>query len=84
MITDEQHEQDVQDILSLDLEYRLTIAHRVTFAPCDECANYLAGRREVLIPAVLEQAKKEGVDPVDKFAQFARLLHAKHKEDVDG
>lgn len=39
-------------LVALDLEYRLTIAHRIG---C-ECEPYLVGRREVLIPAVLEQA----------------------------
>ncbi len=40
------------DLMALDLEYRLTIAHRID----GPCSSYLARRREVLIPAVLEQA----------------------------
>jgi hypothetical protein len=65
---------ETDDLMALDLEYRLTIAHRIG---C-ECAPYFAGRREVLIPAVLEQAAKGATDPVDTFAAYARGVHARH------
>jgi hypothetical protein len=68
-----QAEDNLQAFLALDMEYRLTIAHRIG---C-ECARYFARRREVLIPAVLDQAAKDGAEPVDTFAAFARRVHAR-------
>lgn len=65
------------DLLAVDLEYRLTIAARVA-EEC-ECAPYLIARRLVLVPAVLEQAEKDGADPVDVFAAFARRVHQRHE-----
>lgn len=65
---------DEDDLLALDLEYRLTIAHRLD---C-ECAPYFAERREVLIPAVLAQARESGEDVADTFAAFARKVHQRH------
>lgn len=62
------------DRAMLDLEYRLTISHRIV---C-ECAPYFARRREVLIPAVMERATERGVDAVDLFAAFARGVHRRH------
>lgn len=69
-MTNEQH----RTLMALDLEYRLTIAARLD---C-ECAAYFARRREALIPAVLDQARTKGEDPVDTFAAFARKVHARH------
>lgn len=71
-MAESQAEKDT--LMALDLEYRLTIAHRID---C-ECAPYLARRREALIPAVLEQAATKGEDPVDTFVAFARRVHARH------
>jgi len=62
------------DLLALDLEYRLTIAHRID---C-ECAPYFARRREALIPAVLARGAYLRTDAVDVFASFARGVHARH------
>jgi hypothetical protein len=63
------------ELLALDLESRLTIAHR---RQC-ECAPYFIARRRVLIPEVLNAAKGRGIDPVDLFAQYARGVHARHE-----
>lgn len=60
------------DLMALDLECRLTIAHRIG---CD-CAPYFAQRREALLPEVLKEARRRGEDPVDVFAEFARKVHA--------
>ena len=60
----------------LNLEYRLTVAHRA--AEGCACAAYLVRRRPALIPAVLEQARKDGADPIDTFAAFARRLHERN------
>jgi len=59
------------DLMALDLEYRLTIAHRLG---C-ECGPYFVQRREVLIPEMLKEAARRGEDPVDVFAAFARKVH---------
>ncbi len=67
------------DLMALDLEYRLTIAYR---RGC-ECAPYLTDRREVLIPAALRMAAERDVDPVDFFAAFARRVHARHSTPID-
>lgn len=66
---------DTTDLAALDLEYRLTIAHRIG---C-ECGPYLIRRREVLMPAVVELAEKRRTDAVDLFAGFARRVHARHE-----
>ena len=66
---------DADDLMALDLEYRLTIATRIN-SGC-ACAPYFARRREVLMPEVLKTAAKRGIDPVDLFATFARSVHAK-------
>lgn len=63
---------EYDDLMALDLECRLTIAHRID---C-ECAPYFAQRREVLLPEVLKEARRRGEDPVDVFAEFARKVHA--------
>lgn len=62
------------DLMALDLEYRLTIGYRMR---C-ECAPYLVRRREVLIPAVLRHADERQTDAVDLFAGFARGVHRRH------
>ena len=67
----EQQKAESDDLMALDLEYRLTIAHRID---CD-CAPYLAQRREVLLPEVLKEARRRDADPVDVFAEFARKVH---------
>lgn len=72
----------VDDLMALDLEYRLTIGFRMArpgSKPC-ECVGYLIERREVLIPEVLRLAAEKDEDPVDYFAAFARRLHARHAE----
>lgn len=67
-------DSDMINLLSLDLEYRLTIAQRID---C-ECASYLISRRDILLPEILTQAKEQGTDPVDLFAAFARGIHHRH------
>ena len=67
-------DQGMIDLLSLDLEYRLTIAHRIDCA----CAPYFIGRRDVLLPAILKKANEKGSDPVDVFDSFAQGVHARH------
>lgn len=64
----------IDDLMALDLEYRLTIAARLD---C-ECAPYFAGRREVLLPEVVKEAEARDADPVDLFATYARGVHARH------
>ena len=70
-------EHETGDLMSLDLEYRLTVAHRVG-EECD-CVRYLISRREVLIPEVLKEARRRNVDPVDLFAAYARGVHVRHE-----
>lgn len=62
------------DLMALDLECRLTIAHRIE---C-ECAPYFAGRREVLLPEVAKEALRRNLDAVDLFANYARGVHRRH------
>lgn len=64
------------DLLALDLECRLTIAHRVN-SGCD-CVQYFIQRRVVLLPEVLKYAGSIGADPVDTFARYARGVHQRH------
>ena len=65
---------ELLDLMAVDLEYRLTIAARMDCG----CAPYFIGRREVLLPEVLKEARKRGEDPVDVFAAFARKVHERH------
>ena len=65
---------DTDDLMMLDLELKLTIAHRIG---C-ECAPYFVQRREVLLPEVIETADRHGVDAVDLLASFARGVHNRH------
>lgn len=67
---------NTNDLMALDMEYRLTIAHRIN-GGC-VCAAYFAKRREVLMPEVLRVAKERAEDPVDFFAAFARRVHRRH------
>lgn len=64
---------DIQHLMNLDLEYRLTIAHRIDCA----CAPYFVRRRLALIPAVLKQAKTDNRDPVNLFHEYALKVHEK-------
>lgn len=68
-------ENDTNDLMALDLEYRLTIAHRMR---CD-CARYFVKRREVLLPEVIKEAKRRNADVVDLFATYARGVHHRHE-----
>lgn len=65
---------NADDLMALDLEYRLTIGFRLN---C-RCARYFVRRRTVLIPAVMEVAEDRGIDPVDLFARYARQIHVRH------
>lgn len=65
-------------LMALDMEYRLTIAHRIN-GGC-ECAAYFVKRREVLMPAVMRMAGEAGEDPIDFFAAFARRVHRRHMD----
>lgn len=67
---------EIDDLIALDLEYRLTIAHRISCS----CATYFVDRRDVLIPEIMKQAEKEKDDPIDVFARFARKVHARHAD----
>lgn len=67
---------NMDDLLALDMEYRLTIATRVT-DDCD-CIRYFIQRREVLLPEVMKYAEKTAGDPVDIFARYARGVHQRH------
>lgn len=69
---------DITDMLALDLEYKLTVGMRI-YSDCD-CAMYFVQRREVLFPEILKKAKKEGTDPIDVFAAYARGVHARHAD----
>lgn len=69
---------ELDDLMALDLEYRLTIAHRMN---C-ECAPYLIGRRDVLMPEVLKEAHRQNEDPIDLFAAFARKVHQRHDKEA--
>lgn len=63
------------DLMALDLECRLTIAHRID---C-ECATYFAQRREALLPEVAKRAVVTGEDAIDLFARYARGVHRRHE-----
>jgi hypothetical protein len=69
--------ETADNLLALDLEYRLTIAHRIN-GGC-ECPAYFVRRREVLIPEVLKRAAEIDEDPVDVFADYARGVHRRHE-----
>ena len=69
---------ETEDLHALELEYALTIAVRLM---CD-CGPYFIGRREVLIPEVLKEARKRAEDPVDVFAEFARNIHKLHDKEA--
>lgn len=75
-MTDTHQDHAADDLATLQLEYRLTIAHRLG---C-ECGPYFIRRREVLIPAVMRRASERGTDPVDLFADYARKVHQRHEE----
>lgn len=60
------------ELLALDLEYKLTIAHRIDCW----CSEYLVQRRLVLIPAILEQAHREKISATDLMHSFQQKLHA--------
>lgn len=70
----------LSDLLDLDLEYRLTVAIRISSGEECDCAEYLVNRRAVLIPEVMLGAAEKGEEPTDYFAAFARRLHARHEE----
>lgn len=65
------------DLLALDLESRLTVAHSINRG-C-QCAAYFINRRKVLLPEVLKHAESIDADPVDEFARYARGVHARHE-----
>lgn len=71
----------MRELLDLDLEYRLTVAVRIN-EPCN-CAEYLIGRRDVLMPEVMKSATKRGLEPIELFHQFATKLHAQHEGGFD-
>ena len=64
------------DLMALDLECRLTIAHRM--ADECECVRYFIARRVVLLPEVAKHAEATGSDAVDTFARYARGVHQRH------
>lgn len=63
---------DPDELLALDLEYKLTIAHRIDCW----CSEYLVQRRLVLIPAILEQAHMGKLSATDLMHSFQQRLHA--------
>jgi len=67
------NDPEIRDLMNLELEYRLTIAHRIDCA----CAPYLVRRRLVLMKEVLKLAREQGVDPPQFFHDFAQRLHTK-------
>lgn len=69
-------EINVEDLLTLDLEYKLTVAYRIN---C-QCAPYLIDRRTILIPEVIKQAKEQKLEPIDIFVKFVKGLHARHSD----
>lgn len=75
-----QADKALSDLLALDLEFRLTLAMRSASGENCVCRDYLVRRRDVLFPAVLDQAAREDEDPIDIFARFARGFHAQHEE----
>ena len=70
------------DLLTMDLEYRLTLAHLLTAngwgeKPC-ECVAYLTKRRTALVPWFVMQARKDGSDYIEKFVAFRHKVHQRH------
>lgn len=70
---------DVLAFLNLDLEFRLTIALRLSQGGCF-CPQYLVDRRDVLFAEILKKAKTEDRDSDDVFHEFAQKLHAQKCE----
>lgn len=69
------------DIEVLEFESRLTIATRGggIFGGGCECAPYFIQRSSVLIPEVVKEADKHGIDALDLFAAYARGVHRRHE-----
>lgn len=65
----------MEQFLDLDLEYRLT--HAKSIMDGCNCSKYLLSRRDVVLPAIYEQAAKEKLEPIDVFIRFRNNLHAK-------
>lgn len=74
----------VHDLITLDMEYRLTIALRAVLdgKPCS-CPQYLIDRRDALIPEILASAARQGRDPAELFHEFQKQVHARHGGDDD-
>lgn len=67
---------ELTDLIDLDMEYRLTIAAHVAHDDTN-CAQYFIKRREVLIPEIIETAKKKQLKPIDLFSEYARKVHVR-------
>lgn len=71
-----QYVTDVEpDVWELLMEYGLT---QVVRMGC-ECETYLSSRKNVIIPEIIEMAKRTGETPVDIFIRFQKRLHARHE-----
>jgi len=71
-----QYVTDVEpDVWELLMEYGLT---QVVRMGC-ECAIYLSNRKNVIVPEIIEMARRQNATPVDIFIRFQKRLHARHE-----
>lgn len=65
-------DDDTQVLLTMDMEYKLTVAHRINCW----CSRYLIRRREVLLPELARRYMAIGTgDPEDFVHSFMMKLH---------
>jgi len=69
-------EEMLLDLMELDMEYKLTIAVRLSDDECS-CPQYLVNRKEVLFPEIVKKAEREGKSPADIFNDFQKKVHAR-------
>jgi hypothetical protein len=70
------YDDDIMDLVSLDMESRLTIA--VTSMRGCACTDYFLMHHGRIIPSILKAAREQKVDPTDLFAEYARKVHERH------
>lgn len=71
-----QYVTDVEsDVWELLMEYGLT---QVVRMGC-ECGLYLSDRKNVIIPEIIDMARRQDAAPVDIFIRFQKRLHARHE-----
>lgn len=72
------HNYDPDALIVLDMEYKLQVAFKINQDDI-RCAAYLLSRREILLPAIYDEAEKQGQHPEDLCAQFVTRVHERHE-----